>query len=116
MSPKWFSSNKISKKCDYFSYGKVLLDLFFGQSYVSFDIIDNRYDNDYRNSQPEWSDSYKFMQRKMKRKEIRDLIDKILTQVGEVDMRDVTSLFNAVLWGLKENPNDRPGDINPQYE
>ncbi|KAF6173131.1 hypothetical protein GIB67_020214 [Kingdonia uniflora] len=110
MAPEWFSRNGISEKCDYFSYGKVLLDLFFGQSYVSFDINGNRYDNSCRNSQPEWSDSYKFMQHKLKMKEIRDLIDKRLTQV-EFDMREATTLFNAALWCLKENPNDRPGDM-----
>ncbi|KAF6162807.1 hypothetical protein GIB67_029076 [Kingdonia uniflora] len=37
MTPEWFLGNVISDKCDIYSYGKVLLDLFFGQRYVCLD-------------------------------------------------------------------------------
>ncbi|KAF6164554.1 hypothetical protein GIB67_025380, partial [Kingdonia uniflora] len=110
-APEWFLGQGISNKSDIFSFGKVLLDLFFGQRYVCLDKDGKDIYNSNGNSQPEQRAFHAFMWERLGQKGLLDLIDRRLMKDGEVDEKDASSLVHAALVCLEEDPEKRPSDI-----
>ncbi|KAF6151958.1 hypothetical protein GIB67_010532 [Kingdonia uniflora] len=112
MAPEWYSEGHgISKKSDIFSYGKVLLDLFFGQRYVCLDKDGNDIYLKSGNSQLEQRTFLKFMWEKLAQKKLVNLIDKRLMGDGGVDEKETNCLVHAALLCLDEDPDKRLGDM-----
>ncbi|KAF6146929.1 hypothetical protein GIB67_036648 [Kingdonia uniflora] len=111
MAPKWFLGNPISDNCDIYSYGKVLLDLFFGQRYVCLDSDGNDIYIKGGNSALELRTFHAFMRDKLKQKSLVDVIDKRLMEDGKVDEKEANSLLHAALCCLEEDPKKRPRDM-----
>ncbi|KAF6164553.1 hypothetical protein GIB67_025379 [Kingdonia uniflora] len=109
-APEWLLGQGISNKSDIFSFGKVLLDLFFGQRYVCLDKDGKDIYIRKGNSQPEQRAFHAFMWERLEQKGLLDLIDRRLKD-GEVDEKDASSLVHAALVCLEEDPEKRPGDI-----
>ncbi|KAF6170332.1 hypothetical protein GIB67_043022 [Kingdonia uniflora] len=110
-APDWFTDQGISAKCDIFSYGQVLLDLFFGEQFVC---LDQNGKDIYRkggNSQQEQRSFHAFMWEKFTEKKLLDLIDERLMEDGIVDEKEASSLVYVALSCLEEDPNKRPGDM-----
>ncbi|KAF6162830.1 hypothetical protein GIB67_029099 [Kingdonia uniflora] len=110
-APEWLSGHGISEKCDIFSYGQVLLDLFFGQRYVCLDEDGNDIYTNNGNSVLEQRAFHAFMWEKLTQKELLELIDKRLMQDVKVNEKEASSLVNAALCCLKEDPEKRLGDM-----
>ncbi|KAF6164661.1 hypothetical protein GIB67_032889 [Kingdonia uniflora] len=112
MASEWFSgSHGISEKCDIFSYGKVLLDLFFGERYVCLDCDDNNISIESGNTQLEQQAFHAFMSERITQKNLVDLLDKRLMEVGKVNEKEASSLVHTALLCLEEDPMKRPADM-----
>ncbi|KAF6145674.1 hypothetical protein GIB67_002768 [Kingdonia uniflora] len=114
MAPEWYSANGISEKCDIFSYGKVLLDIFFGEQFVCLDQNGNdiyRRNSEGGNTPKEQQTFHAFMWEKLTQKELVHLIDKRLVANGEVDENEANCLVFVALCCLEEDPKTRPGDM-----
>ncbi|KAF6170335.1 hypothetical protein GIB67_043025 [Kingdonia uniflora] len=112
IAPEWFLGNLISDKCDIYSYGKVLLDLFFGERYVCLDGDGNDICIKGGNSGQELRTFHDYLWDKLKQKSVIDLIDKrLLMEDGKVNENEANSLVHAALRCLEENPKKRPGDM-----
>ncbi|KAF6173130.1 hypothetical protein GIB67_020213 [Kingdonia uniflora] len=94
--------HEISETCDIHSFGKVLLDLFFGgrdDFYTKYDFSQQQI-------------FHAFMQKSLKGKKLRDLIDKRLIEDKEaINEKEASTLVHVVLCCLDEDPNKRPGDM-----
>ncbi|KAF6170325.1 hypothetical protein GIB67_043015 [Kingdonia uniflora] len=110
-SPDWFTHQGISEKCDIFSYGQLLLDLFFGQQYVCLDQNGNDVYRYGGNSKQEQRTFHTFMWEKLTQKNFMELIDKRLIEDGIVDEIEASSLLHAALSCLEEDPNKRPSGM-----
>ncbi|KAF6176320.1 hypothetical protein GIB67_011109 [Kingdonia uniflora] len=108
MAPEWYTGNGISKKCDIYSYGKVLLDMFFGQRNVCFD-QDGNYIEDANPQQRLLF--HTFMLEKLRQMEIVELIDKRLVEDDGVIPLEAYHLVRVALSCLEEDPKERPSDM-----
>ncbi|KAF6174800.1 hypothetical protein GIB67_031355, partial [Kingdonia uniflora] len=111
MAPEWFMGNLISDKCDIYSYGKVLLDLFFGQRYVCLDQNGEDIYIKRGNSALEQRTFHAFMWDKLTQPNLAHLIDKRLMDDGKVDELEAKSLIHVALCCLDEDPKKRPVDM-----
>ncbi|KAF6162363.1 hypothetical protein GIB67_036264 [Kingdonia uniflora] len=111
MAPEWFMGNLISDKCDIYSYGKVLLDLFFGQRYVCLDQNGEDIYIKHGNSALEQRTFHAFMWDKLTESNLVHLIDKRLMDDGKVDELEAKSLIHVALCCLDEDPKKRPVDM-----
>ncbi|KAF6143598.1 hypothetical protein GIB67_012397 [Kingdonia uniflora] len=114
MAPEWYSADGISEKCDIFSYGKLLLDIFFGEQYVCLDQDGNdiyRRNSEGGNTPEEQQTFHAFMWEKLTQKKLVHLIDKRLVVNGEVDENEANCLVYVALCCLEEDPKTRPGDM-----
>ncbi|KAF6162802.1 hypothetical protein GIB67_029071 [Kingdonia uniflora] len=111
IAPELLQENQISAKCDMYSYGKVLLDLFFGQLYVCLDQNGNDIYVEGGNSGLEQRTFHAYMWERLIQKNLVGLIDKRLREDGKVDEKEAKSLVHVALWCLDEDPNRRPGDM-----
>ncbi|KAF6164355.1 hypothetical protein GIB67_037512 [Kingdonia uniflora] len=111
MAPEWFMGNLISDKCDIYSYGKVLLDLFFGQRYVCLDQNGEDIYIKHGNSALEQRTFHAFMWDKLTQSNLVHLIDKRLMDDGKVDELEAKSLIHVALCCLDEDPKKRPVDM-----
>ncbi|KAF6145269.1 hypothetical protein GIB67_041464 [Kingdonia uniflora] len=93
------------------SYGKVLLDLFFGQRLVCLDQDGNDIDITAVTTREAHQTFHTFMLDKLTRKKHVELIDKRLLADEGFDENEVTCLLYMALWCLKENPDERLADI-----
>ncbi|KAF6154309.1 hypothetical protein GIB67_026765 [Kingdonia uniflora] len=109
IDPRW-EDYGISAKCDIYSYGKVLLDIFFGKCYVclnqeGIDISEGG------NSEREQRIFHAFMWKRLRQCKIMDLIDKRLVESEGVDEREAICLVYAALSCLQDYPELRPHDM-----
>ncbi|KAF6170331.1 hypothetical protein GIB67_043021 [Kingdonia uniflora] len=111
MAPEWYLGNSISDKCDIFSYGKVVMDLIFGQRYVCLDRDGNDIYIKGGNSAQELQTFHGFMWDKLTQKGLLDLIDKRLMKDGKVNEKEASLLVHTALCCLDEDPKKRPGDM-----
>ncbi|KAF6137074.1 hypothetical protein GIB67_030838 [Kingdonia uniflora] len=100
----------ISEKCDIFSYGKVLMDLFFGR-YVCLDDKGNDISINGGNSILEQQTFHSFILEKLTQSKILDLIDHRLMNDGKVNEKEASCLVHAALCCLEEDPKKWPGDM-----
>ncbi|KAF6171761.1 hypothetical protein GIB67_007282 [Kingdonia uniflora] len=117
IAPGW--DYGISVKCDIYSYGKVLLDIFFGKRYVCLnqegsDIYKRHSEGG--NSEREQRIFHAFMWKRLTQCKIMDLIDKRLVENGEVDEREAICLVYAALSCLQNDPELRPRDMSEVIE
>ncbi|KAF6138168.1 hypothetical protein GIB67_011008 [Kingdonia uniflora] len=112
IAPGW--NYGISVKCDIYSYGKVLLDIFFGKRYVCLNLegidIYKRH-SEGGNSEREQRIFHAFMWKRLRQCKIMDLIDKRLVENEEVDEREAICLVYAALSCLQDEPELRPHDM-----
>ncbi|KAF6154357.1 hypothetical protein GIB67_026813 [Kingdonia uniflora] len=111
IAPEILQGGRISGKCDMYSYGKVLLDLFFGQLHVCLDQNGNDIYVKDGNSPLEQRTFHAFIRKKLQQKSLVNHIDKRLMNGGRVDEKEVSSLVRAALLCLEEDPNNRPTDM-----
>ncbi|KAF6141344.1 hypothetical protein GIB67_008521 [Kingdonia uniflora] len=110
IAPEW--NRGVSIKCDIFSYGKVLLDLFFGERYVCLDQDGKDIFRSDGNSEGEQQIFHAFMWKELTRSKIMDLIDKrILEKNEEVDEKETICLVYTALSCIQEDPKKRPRDM-----
>ncbi|KAF6145265.1 hypothetical protein GIB67_041460 [Kingdonia uniflora] len=108
MAPEWLTGTGISEKCDIFSFGKVLLDLFYGRErHVCLDQNGNDIYIKSDNSQQEQRIFHAFMWEKFTQKELLELIDKRLKD----DEKEASCLVHAALLCLEDDRGKRPGDM-----
>ncbi|KAF6147726.1 hypothetical protein GIB67_006699 [Kingdonia uniflora] len=110
-APESSRGNQISDKCDIYSYGKVLLDLFFGQRYVCLDRDSRDIYVRGGNSALEERTFYAFLRERLTQKNLVDLIDKRVKEDGEVNELEANSLVHVALWCLEEDPKRRPREM-----
>ncbi|KAF6167031.1 hypothetical protein GIB67_041286 [Kingdonia uniflora] len=105
MAPEGFLGD-ITEKCDVFSYGVLLLDMFFGKRNVCFDSNGNHSDKQHGNSQEERLKFYMYMRQEVLSKgKALELIDKRLDLVNK---REARSLLKTALQCVQEDPKERP--------
>ncbi|KAF6172712.1 hypothetical protein GIB67_010999 [Kingdonia uniflora] len=112
IAPGW--NYGISVKCDIYSYGKVLLDIFFGKRYVclnqeGIDIYKRHSEGG--NSEREQRIFHAFMWKRLRQCQIMDLFDKRLVENERVDEREAICLVYAALSCLQDEPELRPHDM-----
>ncbi|KAF6140542.1 hypothetical protein GIB67_035569 [Kingdonia uniflora] len=113
-APEWSLPRGISEKCDIFGYGKLLLDIIFGQQNVCLNQDGNNIYRKYSNggnTQREQQTFYAFLWKKLTQNKPLDLIDRRLVADGKVDENEVRILVHVALWCLEEDPEKRPGDM-----
>ncbi|KAF6145230.1 hypothetical protein GIB67_041425 [Kingdonia uniflora] len=105
-SPEWSLPHGILEKCDIFDYGKLLLDIFFGQRYVCLDRVGNdiyrRY-SDGGNTRWEEQTFYAILWKKLTQNKHLNLIDKRLMTDGKVDENEIFPRrgSHSSYWGLR---------------
>ncbi|KAF6167030.1 hypothetical protein GIB67_041285 [Kingdonia uniflora] len=105
MAPEGFLGD-ITEKCDVFSYGVLLLDMFFGKRNVCFDSNGNHSDKQHGNSQEERLKFYMYIRQEVLPKgKALELIDKRLELVNK---REARSLLETALQCVQEDPKERP--------
>ncbi|KAF6173000.1 hypothetical protein GIB67_006376 [Kingdonia uniflora] len=111
IAPELYQGKPSSAKCDMYSYGQVLLDLFFGQLSVCLDQNGKDIYLEGGNSRLEQQTFHAFMRERLTQKNLMGLIDKRLREDGKVDEKEANSLVYVALCCLDEEPNNRPPDM-----
>ncbi|KAF6139687.1 hypothetical protein GIB67_002492 [Kingdonia uniflora] len=104
----------ISVKCDIYSYGKVLMDIFFGKPDVCLNLegIDMyKRHSEGGNSEREQRIFHAFMWKTLRQGKIMDLFDKRLVENEGVDEREAICLVYAALSCLQDEHELRPHDM-----
>ncbi|KAF6138218.1 hypothetical protein GIB67_011058 [Kingdonia uniflora] len=113
IDPRWEVCG-ISVKCDIYSYGKVLLDIFFGERDVCLNLegIDiYKRQSEGGNSKREQKLFHAFMWKRLRQCKIMDLFDERLVENEGVDEREAICLVYAALSCLQDERELRPHDM-----
>ncbi|KAF6140002.1 hypothetical protein GIB67_020393 [Kingdonia uniflora] len=89
---------RMSEKCDVFSYGVLLIDMFFGRRLTETDgcnppVVRLEFSKD--------------MWQRLAQRKFEDKIDKRLMKDGEFNEQEACTLLHAALWCLEEDPMKR---------
>ncbi|KAF6162837.1 hypothetical protein GIB67_029106 [Kingdonia uniflora] len=89
---------RMSEKCDVFSYGVLLIDMFFGRRLT---------ETDGRNPPVVRLEFSKDMWQRLAKRKLEDKIDKRLMKDRKFNEQEACTLLHAALWCLEEDPMKR---------